>query len=230
MESYIPRLYSFLNELKANNNREWFKARKAEYDDLRQLWLADIDRLLAHMAQWWPELHGLTASQCAYRIYRDTRFSHDKTPYKEYFSAGFSPRGRKAHEAGYYLQMGPGAMSSDVESGLYGGVWCPDGPVLKKLRKAIVDNIEEFEEIVNTPAMLRDFPGWCTTTAMLKTVPKGYDKNHPQAHLLRMKEFGKFHPTPEAFYLDPAWPERTSDLFHTLKPLVDFLHYSIYEE
>lgn len=228
--SYIPRLYGFLNQLKVNNNREWFKAHKSEFDDLRALWLADIEILLAHMTRWWPQLGALDARQCAYRIYRDTRFSHDKTPYKEYFAAGFSPFGRKAHEAGFYMQMGPGQFNGEVESGLYGGVWCPESAVLKKLRKAIVDNIEEFEEIVNAPAMVREFPEWCSTTPMLKTVPKGYPKDHPQAHLLRLKEFGRFRPTPEAFYLDPAWPERTAELFHILKPLVDFLAYSINEE
>ena len=68
-----------------NNNREWFKANKAEYDELRALWLADIDVMLAHMSEWWPSLRSVTAKGCAYRIYRDTRFSLDKTPLKTYF-------------------------------------------------------------------------------------------------------------------------------------------------
>jgi len=73
--SYIPQLYDFLSRLQANNNREWFRANKTEYDMLREQWLADIDRLIADMTQWWPQLAGLSAKQCAYRIYRDTRFS-----------------------------------------------------------------------------------------------------------------------------------------------------------
>lgn len=229
MSSYIPELYDFLTRLQANNNREWFKANKGEYESLRALWLADIDRLTGHMGEWWPELRGLSAKQCAYRIYRDTRFSSDKSPLKDYFSAGFSPAGRKAHGAGLYLQMGPGRFNSEIESGLYGGVWCPEPKVLKKLRKAIVDNIEEFEAIVNEPHMAKHFPGWCTTS-MLKTVPKGYDRNHPQAHLLRMRDYGKFMATPMEFYTDPSWPEHASELFSYLKPLIDFLAYSIEEE
>lgn len=225
---YMPQLYDFLRRLAANNNREWFKANKPEYDTLRELWLADTDRLIARMAQWWPALSSLTARQCAYRIYRDTRFSQDKTPLKTYFSAGFSATGRSAHGAGLYLQLGPGRFSDAVESGIYGGVWCPDSATLKKLRKAIVDNIEEFEEILHAPAMEKYFPGWCGTT--LKTIPKGYDRNHPQAHLLRLKEYGKFHPCDENYFCDPAWPEHTSELFSHLKPLVDFLDYSINEE
>lgn len=227
--SYIPELYDFLGRLQANNSREWFKANKDEYDRLRRLWLDDMDRLIADMSRWWPELAGVTGKQCAYRIYRDTRFSPDKTPLKDYFSAGFSPAGRKAHDAGMYLQMGPSRGYDDIESGLYGGVWCPEAPVLKKLRKAIVDNIEELEDIVNTPAMKKYFPGWCASGS-LKTVPKGYDRNHPQAHLLRLRDYGKFHPTPVDYYLDPDWVKRTSELFSYLKPLIDFLSYSINEE
>lgn len=227
---YVTQLYEFLRKLECNNNREWFKANRDEYDRLRELWLADIDRLIAHMSQWNPEMHGLTAKQCAYRIYRDTRFSRDKTPFKLYFSASFSSKGKSAHDAGYYLQMGPARNAGVVESGLYGGIWCPETAVLKKLRKAIVDNIEEFEDIVNAPEVVKNFPGWCVTDRMLKTVPKGYGKDHPQAYLLRMKEYGKFHRADEQFFLDPQWPEKASELFSHLKPFVEFLNYSANEE
>lgn len=226
--NYVKQLYDFLNRVAMNNTREWFKANKAEYDTLRELWLADIDRMIAFMAEWDPQLHGVTARQCAYRIYRDTRFSLDKSPLKTYFSAGISPTGRSTHLASFYLQMGPGRFDANVESGLYGGIWCPDSQMLKKLRKAIVDNIEEFEEIINQPAMEKYFPGWCGTA--LKTVPKGYDRNHPQAHLLRLKEYGKFHAADEKFFSDPAWPERAAELFSHLKPFNDFINYSLTEE
>lgn len=103
MSYYISRLYDFLRELQANNNREWFAAHKEEYDSLRSLWLDDVDRLIGLMSQWEPQLRALKAKDCVYRIYRDTRFSTDKTPYKVYFSAAFSPWGRKTHRAAYYI-------------------------------------------------------------------------------------------------------------------------------
>ena len=101
----------------------------------------------------------------AYRIYRDTRFSADKTPLKTYFSALISPTGRHSERAAYYLHMGVD------ECALYGGVWCPDSKTLKKLRKAIVDNIEEFRGIVEDKEVARLFPGWWGRA--LKTAPKG---------------------------------------------------------
>ncbi len=223
MENYVPRLYDFLRRLRDNNNRPWFQAHKSEYQELREAWLEDVDRMIAAMAVWEPDVMGQSAKDCAYRIYRDTRFSPDKTPYKIYFSAAVSPYGKSAMRAGYYLEIGlrPGG------SGLYGGLYCPDTKILKKIRNAIVDNIEEFEEIVNEPRMQRVFPGWIGEK--LKTIPKGWPKDHPQAPLLRLKDYGKMHFCDEAFFADTSWPEKAAEIFALLKPFNDFLNYSIDE-
>lgn len=218
-------ILEFLNKLAANNNRPWFQAHKPEFDALRAQWLDDLGRIITAMAEWEPRIGHLTPQQATYRIYRDTRFSPDKTPYKVYFSASFNPNGDKSHSPGYYLQMDirPG------ESGLYGGIWCPPSPVLNKLRRAITDNAEEWNEIASEPLLEKLYPGWVASSS-LKTVPKGWDKNHPMAHILRLKDYGKFHPVDAAFFSDPSWPERTAELFRPLKPLIDFLSYSINEE
>ena len=224
MSYYISRLYDFLRELQANNNREWFAAHKEEYDSLRSLWLDDVERLIGLMSQWEPQLRALKAKDCVYRIYRDTRFSTDKTPYKVYFSAAFSPWGRKTHRAAYYMQMDV----RDAESGLYGGVWCPDAPLLRKLRNAIVDNIEEFREIIDAPDMKRYYPGWISES--LKSAPKGWPKDHPDIDLLRLKDYGKFCRCDEKFFDTPDWPAKVAERVRILKPMVDFLNYSIDEE
>jgi len=223
MENYVPRLYDFLRRLRDNNNRPWFQEHKSEYQELREAWLEDVDRMIAAMAVWEPDVAGQFAKDCAYRIYRDTRFSPDKTPYKIYFSAAVSPYGKNAMRAGYYLEIGlrPGG------SGLYGGLYCPDTKMLKKIRNAIVDNIEEFEEIVNEPRMQRVFPGWIGEK--LKTIPKGWPKDHPQAPLLRLKDYGKMHFCEESFFADTLWPEKAAEIFALLKPFNDFLNYSIDE-
>lgn len=221
-EYYTRQLYNFLSRLSANNDRQWFAANRDEYDRLRSLWMADIQRLIDDMATWEPAMSGAEAKSVVYRIYRDTRFSPDKSPFKTYFSAAPGPFGRDGAHAGYYLQMGPGQ-----DSGVYGGLWCPSPAVLRKLRHAIVDNIEEFTSIVNSDEIKEIYPGWCSST--LKTIPKGWDRNHPQAFYLRMLNYGKFKELAPEFFFSPDWPEKVSALFRPLKPLVDFLNYSIDE-
>ena len=215
-------LFSYLERLAKNNNRPWFMAHKPEFDELRERWYADIDRLIAAASEWEPAYRWFTGKEATFRIYRDTRFSHDKTPYKTYFSAALSPRGKNSDMAGFYLSAGV------EESGIYGGIWAPDSNALRKMRRAIVDNIEEFEEIITEPKMLELYPGWAGET--LKTIPKGWPKDHPQAPLLRLLHYGREHQVDRKFFSDPSWPERAAEIMRPLKPLVDFINYTLFEE
>lgn len=212
----------FLNELAANNDRPWFQAHRDEYEQVRRAWIADIDRFIAACSQWEPAYARLSGADSIYRIYRDTRFSPDKTPYKTHMAAYLSPRGRRVNMAGVYIQAG-GDMS-----GLYAGLWMPRSDELRKLRHAIVDNIEEFEEIISEPVFRSRFPEWCGPR--LKTIPKGWPREHPQAELLRLLSFGVEYPVPDSFWDDPAWPEQAAALLAPTKPLLDFLNYSLFEE
>lgn len=214
----------FLHQLESNNNRPWFKERKAHFDELRAHWLLRLQQLIDLMSEWESGLRGLQAKQATYRIYRDTRFSADKTPYKTYFSASMSPSHDNSNHCGYYFELG---CRPDF-CGTYGGVWCPDSPTLAKLRRAIVDNSEEWLDIVNEPKLQQLYPGWCGNA--LKTIPKGYDRDHPLAEYLRLKDIGKYHRLAPTDFNDPCWPEMVADLMQPLKPLVDFLDYSIHEE
>lgn len=215
-------LFDFLTQLRDNNNRPWFQAHKAEFDDLRAQWFADIDRLIAACSEWEPRYRWFTGKECSFRIYRDTRFSPDKTPYKTYFSAGFTPRGKSSDMAGFYISAGL------ADCGIYGGIWAPEAAVLRKMRRAIVDNIEEFQEIISNPEMLALYPEWAGET--LKTIPKGWPKDHPNAPLLRLLHYGREHTLDRDFYSDPAWPERAAVIMRPLKPLVDFINYTLFEE
>lgn len=218
---YTAGLFHYLDALRANNNREWFGAHRDEYDRLRANFTADLQRLIDTMAVGDPALRGLEARDCIYRIYRDTRFSPDKTPYKTYFSALVSPTGRHCDRASWYIHLG------SEECAVYGGLWMPPSPVLRKVRKAIVDNIDEFRAITSDPEMDHLFPGWYGQR--LKTAPQGYDRNHPEIELLRLKEYGKAQTLPRSFFDNPRWPEETARRLLVLKPLIDFLNYSIDE-
>lgn len=217
----MQELYTFLDELAQNNNRVWFAQNKERYDRLRAWWIGQLQILIDKMALFDHSLAHVQAKDCLYRIYRDTRFSPDKTPYKTYFSALISPTGRHCDKACYYFHQGAS------ESAIYSGVWCPEPKILRKLRKAIVDNIDEFRQITQTPDIERHFPGWYGPK--LKTAPKGYDRNHPDIDLLRLTEFGKECRLTPDFFDSPDWQSRTARLYSLLKPMNDFLNYSIDE-
>ena len=138
----MKEIIKYLTELKANNNREWFQEHKNEYDVLRARFIAEMETLLSKLKEFDPDLAGLDVKSCLFRIYRDIRFSYDKTPYKPYFSIYFAKGGRKSPRAGYYFHFEPGSIS------LSGGVWCPEPKVLRALRQAIYDNSDEFRTIV----------------------------------------------------------------------------------
>lgn len=214
----------FLRELAANNNRVWFKAHKSEYDDIRAGWIADIDRFIKASTEWTNCYAHLDGKSCTYRVYRDTRFSLDKTPYKTNISSYLSPGGKTLQLAGFYITAGVTAE----DCGLFGGIWRPEREKLRKLRRAIVYNIEEFRGIINDPDVVRLFPDWYGEA--LKTAPQGWDKNHPDIDLLRLIDYGRMYQTDEKFYDDAEWPERAAEILRVLQPLNDFLNYSLIEE
>lgn len=217
-------LQQFLAELARNNNRPWFQAHRDTYERLREQWYADLNRLLAAMSAWEPSAAWLSGREVSYRIYRDIRFSPDKTPYKTYFSAHIDPVRGADNCAGWYIQ----AAATADNCGLFGGIWAPDSAMLRKLRHAIVDNIEEFEEIISAPELVANYPRWWGPR--LKTAPKGWPKDHPNIELLRLLHFGREMPVPPEFFAAPSWPERTAELLRPLKPLIDFINYSLAEE
>ena len=124
-------------------------------------------------------------------------------------------------------QDSPRRILHIADNGLYAGIWCPEQPVLNKLRHAIVDNIEEFEGIMDNPQLKSNFPLWAGDT--LKTIPKGWQRNHPNADLLRRKDYGRFCPCEKEFFMNKDWPLAAAEKFRTIKPFVDFLNYSIDE-
>lgn len=217
-------IYKFLDAIEQNNNSVWFGEHRSEYDDLREAWIEDLDKLIVCMCAWEPSMASQTGRTASYRFYRDTRFSPDKSPFKTFFSAALSPYGRKTEKAAYYLQVD----ARRAENGLYGGLYCLEAPMLTKLRNAVVDNIEEFEDIINAPELVKHYPGWLGDK--LKTAPKGWPKDHPQIDLLRLKYYGKFQHCDRRYFESERWYERAAEDFSILKPLIDFLNYSMDEE
>lgn len=221
----MKHIFQFFQELSRNNNREWFALHKAEYQDLRAQWIQHMNAVAAMLQPEWPELAGYDAARATYRIYRDIRFSHDKTPFKTHIGTSFAPPAFRGGHVGIYVQAG----KPRTDAGVWGGIWQPDAATLRKLRKAIVDNDEEWLEIVNDIRLTAVY-GTQWYGEALKTAPKGYEKDHPLIEYLRLKDIGKFSAMTAADFSGPNWPTHLAERMTPLIPLMRFITYSLTEE
>ncbi len=217
----MHRLIDFLQALRVNNNRDWFHANKGIYDALRQQFVADVERLIALVAEEDEELKGLYPQDCIYRIYRDIRFSPDKTPYKHFFSAYMARGGKKSPRAGYYLHLEPGNIA------VSGGIWCPDTKLIKALRQAIYDNLDEWTSIVNNDTFRSVYPGFVGDT--LKIVPREFPREGEHVEWVKRKDYTVWGRLPDAFIMQPDWVEQAAKKLLLLKPMNDFLNYTVDE-
>lgn len=177
--------FNFLNAIKENNNREWFQENRhqyelalAEFTEFSHQILIGLSKIDRTISADYP------VSKCVFRIYRDIRFSKNKTPYKTFFSAGFSSHGRSSKVPGYYIQLEP------EKSFAVAGIWQPEKEKLAAIRQEIDYNGEKFRSIVTHPDFL-------TTVTLdqddqLKKAPKGYDPDHPDIEFLKLKSFMAF--------------------------------------
>lgn len=218
MKSYsnISEILAYLRQLEAHNERPWFKEHKDEYDTLRTAWEHDMERLIAMVADFDENVHGLAVKDCVYRIYRDIRFSPDKRPYKNYFSGVLAKGGRHTVMSGYYVHFQPGQIM------LAGGIWWPEKTILNKLRALIDAEGDEFLKIVNNPEITSRYD-WESNS--LKTMPREYHKDNPMARFLKMKEYLLISRPDEAYFNCDDWVQRVANDLRPLKPLHDFLNY-----
>ncbi len=172
----------FLRDLKRNNNREWFAANRERYEHALQYTRSLTQELIDRIAELDPSAAMLSVGDCTYRIYRDTRFSPDKTPYKTHIGIFINPPGgKKAPSGGYYFHIEPGQCF------IAAGNVCHPPKVLAAIRKSIVDNIEEYDEMLCDPEFRGVFP--TVGENMLKTAPKGVDKDWPYVEYVRPRDY-----------------------------------------
>ena len=216
--SGFSKMLQFQKELIPNNNREWFQERKAAYEEIRKECCNEIDKIISQVALFDNRLRGVTCKDCIYRIYRDVRFSHDKSPYKTWFGVVLGSNGKKTREAAYYIHLYPG------DCGVFAGVWYPENDVLKALRSDIDGGIEEFLEILNNPEFKLSYPELVGES--LKTIPKGYPKDYPYPEIIKMKEYLVRKPLSDDFFDTPDWIDEVVSSIKLAKPFVDFLNYT----
>lgn len=174
--------FDFLKDLASNNNRDWFNIHKKRYEAAK----ADVEQLtrnlIGKVSRFDPLVAGLTPKDCLFRIYRDVRFSKDKSPYKTHFGVWLCPTGQNSGGPGYYLHVEPG------KSFMAEGYWMPPADHLKAVRQEIDYNGSALKKTLNSRAFKKYYSGF-SQEDKLKTAPQGYPKDHPDIELLRLKSF-----------------------------------------
>jgi uncharacterized protein (TIGR02453 family) len=175
----LKPVLDFLSELKGHNNKAWFEEHRAAYDTARTHFENFVDQLIIQYGGI-EDLGGITAKDCITRIYRDIRFSKDKSPYKTNMSATIAPGGKKSTSLGYHLHMQP-----QDETLIAGGLYMPTPEQLASFRAAIDRDAAPFKAIISD----KEFKKYFGTLdgEKVKTVPQGYTRDHPEIELLRFK-------------------------------------------
>jgi uncharacterized protein (TIGR02453 family) len=217
----IPIIFQFLKELSLNNNREWFNDHKDDYLKAQTEFENLLTAIIQRISLFDDEIVGIQAKDCTYRIYRDVRFSQDKSPYKLHFGGYINGKGKKSEHCGYYVHLQLGYCL------LAGGSLCPPPDILKALRQSVYDNIDEYRSIVEDPAFKKYFP--VIGENFLKKAPKGFPKDFKYIDYLKPKEFICSYQVPDEFFLDEKMLDNVSDVFKQLKRFSDFTNYTIDE-
>lgn len=220
-----PELMTFLKQLKRNNNREWFIANKKRFErEVREplaRFVVDFGPMLKKISPHFladPRPNGGSI----FRIYRDTRFSKEKTPYKTWAAAQFRHESSKdVHAPGFYLHIEPGNVFAGV------GIWQPDSTTLARIRESIIENPAEWKRATSD----KTFRAHCEITgASLKRTPKGYDPDHPLIEDLKRKDFVAIAPFDAAEVELPDFLDRYAKAARAATPFMRFLTKAVGEK
>lgn len=218
-EGFPKEGITFLRQLKRNNNRPWFNRHKEEYEASVKLPMQSlISALKPRLAQIAPEIEA-DPKRSMFRIYRDTRFSKDKSPYKTHVAAIFHPRGHWQESAGLYLHIEPANV------GLAGGIYMPESSQLKLIRRAISDRPEEFSKIVKNRKFQKLFGG--LEGDKLQRTPQGFPPDHPMSEWLKFRQMYVYLEWPVAKCFRAAFVDDVATVFDQMLPLVRFLNEAV---
>ncbi|WP_091211234.1 DUF2461 domain-containing protein [Mucilaginibacter gossypiicola] len=205
--------FDFMRQLKQNNNREWFAQNKETYQ--QQLELVEVFAGgLLNLMNTHDVIETPNAKKALHRIYRDIRFSKDKTPFKTNWSGNFTRAG-KHRRGGYYFHLEPG------NTFIGGGFWAPNNPDLKRIRDDIAFDASPLQKIISSTEFKTTFG--VLEGEQLKTAPKGYAADHEAIELLRYKQFLVRKHFTDAEALKPDFVNRASDTFKAMRPFFDYM-------
>ncbi len=214
----ISTILQYLTDLSENNNREWYHAHKPEYKAANEEFEALVQDLIFRIGEFDPAILHNVPKSLTFKLNRDTRFSHDKSPYNPAFRAHISSMGKLPVPVGYYLMIKPGDKSF-LGGGLFADMF-KDATTM--VRDYISANGAQWEQIIHAPDFKNHFTVQGTS---LKNVPAGYDKEHPQAEFLKYKSWYLEYPIKDAELADAGqFLDHAADLFRRMKPFNDYLN------
>jgi uncharacterized protein (TIGR02453 family) len=207
---------TFLSDIRKNNNKTWFDQNRQAYEAAHDAFESFTNALIDEF-RISDDLQDLTAKDCISRIYRDIRFSKDKSPYKTHMWATIAPGGKKATRMGYHFAIQP-----QGESMIASGMWDPSTEQLTRFRQAIDQDASEFKRITSEKAFIDYFGG--IEGEKLKTAPQGYDRSHPDIELLQYKQILVAHNFTDQQVLADDFLEQVVLCCQAMRPFVDYLN------
>lgn len=215
----MKEITDFLNRLLVNNNRTWFNEHKEEYLYISGKFNQFATELIARTSQFDESVSGLQLKDCTYRIYRDIRFSIDKSPYKTHLGCYICPGGKKSGNAGYYFHIEANDSEYLGQNMLACGIYNPSSDFIRTMREEICHNGTNFDSAVSKAK------GFDINRAnILSRVPNGFPKNHPYAQYLRLRDFSLMSPIEDDTLYGPNLMEYVVEHFRTAKPYNDLLN------
>lgn len=220
-------ILQFLSQVMANNNRPWFQTHKDEYLTAKNEFEAGIALAINRIVEFDDTIAHITVKDATYRFYRDTRFSPDKSPYKNHFGAYISAHGKKSLHGGYYIHLEPGNCMLAC-----GNYYLPTN-ILTACRNEIMGNIDQWLSCVENKRFVSLFGHsgegvWGDAHGfgldLLKTCPSGFPRDYEHIQYLRMKDFCCWTTVPAAFFTTDHWLDDMADIFKTAKPMMDFIN------
>lgn len=215
----LKNVLNFLKELSKNNNKEWFHDNKPVYQAALSDFTEFTATLLSKMGSFDKDIASLTPKECIFRIYRDVRFSKDKSPYKTNFGAAIMKGGKKSMNAAYYIHIEPG----NVFSG--GGIWMPPGNVLKAVRNEVYYNSDEFIGILGNKKFKDTFGEM--SGDRLQRPPLGFPKDFPHIELLKFKSFVVGNNMSDNIVLSKDFADVVAGNFKVMHPFIQFLNRAV---
>ena len=211
-------ILDYLTELSANNNREWYHAHKAEYHAANGQFEELIQALILQIGEFDGSILGRAPRELTFKLVRDTRFSHDKSPYNPAFRAHISSMGKLPIPVGYYLMLKPNGQSF-LGGGLFADMF---KDATRMVRDYISEHGSEWEAIIAAPSFQERFT---VGGSALKNVPAGYERDHPQAEHLKYKSWYLEYPIQDKDLVDSnLFLTKAADIFRLMKPFNDYLN------